>query len=193
MCEGYGFLEKIDRRKLIRWECLARYYGGRGKILDVIFANPLCRDDERLKILDKLHITLEQKEFLLKVFDIDYIYIQNEKPILIEEKIKNIESKRFQSGNYIYFDFHTSTQYDNLYKASKLGIKAGILLRCIKFKKKPEELLGYAIINNKNIEIEYSKFYPIEKCKRLKYGAKIPVDNFIKKMRKLVKSHKSKM
>lgn len=180
---------KIDRQKLIRWECLARYFSQeKGKKLDVIFNNPSCDNGNRITVLNRLELTLEQKEFLLEVFDIDYIYIQDKKPILIEEKIKNIESEKFHAGNYIYFDHGTSTQYKHLREAYECGIEAGILLRCIKFKKMPEGLLGYAITKNENIEFEDSKFYPIQNCLHLKYQTKIPVDDFIKNMRELARN-----
>jgi hypothetical protein len=77
----------IDRSKLIKWECLERYFRERrGAVLDAIFHNPLCNDSARMEILNKLDLSNRQKKFLLKVFDIDYLLIVNNKPILIEEK-----------------------------------------------------------------------------------------------------------
>jgi hypothetical protein len=174
----------IDRHKMVRWECLARYFSGkRGRILDMIFDNPLCEDGKRTEILENLNLTPSQREFLLGVFDIDYIYIQGKKPVLVEEKTKNIEGRKFHEGNYIYCNHGTSTQYTNLKKAYELGVQAGILLRCIKYKKKPKGLLGYALLSDGNVEFEDARFYPIQNCIHVKRQTKIPVDDFIKKMR----------
>ena len=178
---------KIDRRKLIKWECLARQYPERqGKILDTIFENPLCKDETRIEILNSLELSVEQRSFLLNVFDIDYIYTLNKKPILMEEKTKNIEGKKFRKGNYIYCNHGTSTQYRHLKEAYEHGIEAGILLRCIKFKKSPKGLLGYALIDDKDVEFEDSRFYPIQNCIHLKYQTKISVDDFMERMRKMI-------
>ena len=179
----------IDRSKLIKWECLSRYFQEKrgGIILDAIFRNPLCEDSARREILNKLEINNHQKDFLLKVFDIDCIYIINNKPLLIEEKMKNIVGKKFQSGNYVYLHHGTSTQYKNLKDAFNLGIEAGILLRCVKFKQAPEGLLGYALADSKNMAYEESKFYPIRDCEYLPKTnqTRIKVDNFIERMRLL--------
>ena len=177
----------VDKSKLLKWECLARYFlEKRGKILDVIFDNPLCEDEKRNEVLKNLDAKDSQKKFLLNVFDIDYIYIQNNKPILIEGKMKNIESKRFHEGNYVYLHHGTRTQYKHLKEAYELGIEAGILLRCAKFKQAPEGLLGYAMADPEYVEYEESKFYPIQNCEYLPLSkqTKIPVDDFIKRMRK---------
>lgn len=183
---GVKSLMSVDESKLIKWECLARYFlEKRGKILDAIFDNPLCEDEKRNDVLKNLDINDGQKKFLLNVFDIDYIYIRNNKPILIEEKRKNIESHRFHERNYVYLSHGTTTQYKHLREAYELGIEAGILLRCVKFKRTPKGLLGYAIVDPENVEYEESKFYPIQNCEYLPLSnqTKIPVDDFIKGMR----------
>ena len=179
---------KIDESKLIKWECLARHFlekKEKGKILDMIFRNPFCEDEKRNGILNDLDIKDDHKKFLFNVFDIDYLYIQNNKPILMEEKIKNIEGKRFRERNYVYLSHGTNTQYKHLREAYELGIEAGILLRCVKFKRTPKGLLGYTNLDQRYIENEWSKFYPIQNCKYLPRSnqTKIQVDNFIKKMR----------
>ena len=178
----------IDRSKLIKWECLSRYFQEkRGIVLDAIFQNPLCNDSDRMEILNKLDLSSRQKKFLLKVFDVDYILIANNKPILIEEKMKNIAGTKFQSGNWVYLHHGTSTQYKNLKDACNLGIEAGILLRCVKFRKEPTGLLGYAFPDSKNISYEESKFYPIRNCEYLPQinQTKIRVDDFVERMRLL--------
>jgi len=156
-------------------------------MLDAIFRNPLCFDSARLEILNKLELGVRQKKFLLKVFDIDYILIVNNKPILIEEKMKNIAGAKFQIGNWVYLHHGTSTQYKNLKDACNLGIEAGILLRCVKFKREPTGLLGYAFPDSENIACEESKFYPIRNCEYLPQinQTKIRVDDFIERMRVL--------
>lgn len=55
----------VDKNRLIKWECLARYFlEKRGRMLDIIFDNPLCEDDKRNEILKKLDINDAQKKFL---------------------------------------------------------------------------------------------------------------------------------
>ncbi len=178
----------IDRSKLIKWECLSRYFQEkRGMLLDTIFHNPLCDDNTRMSILNRLDLNNHQKDFLLRVFDIDYIFVVNNKPLLIEEKMKNITGKKFQSGNYVYLHHGTRTQHKNLKDACNLGIEAGILLRCVKFKQTPEGLLGYALADSKDMAYEESKFYPIRNCEYLPQTnqTRIKVDGFIKRMRLL--------
>jgi len=176
----------IDRNKLIKWECLSRYFQEkRGMILDAIFQNPNSSDTTRREILNKLEISDHQKNFLIKVFDIDYIFINKDKPVLIEEKMKNIKGKKFQSGNYVYLHHGTRTQHKNLKDAQDIGIESGILLRCVKFEKAPEGLLGYALADSKNMNFDESKFYPIKECEYLPQTnqTRIRVDDFIKRMR----------
>jgi hypothetical protein len=179
----------FERSRLIKWECLSRYFQEkRGIKLDSIFGNPLCEDTARLKILDKLEINNKQKEFLLNVFDIDYLYVpRTGKPSLVEEKSKDINGTKFQSGNFIYLHHGTSTQHKNLQDAHTIGIEAGILLRCIKYKRKPQGLLGYVLPSSENIACEESKFYPIKDCEYLPQTnqSKIKVDKFISRMRRL--------
>jgi len=154
-------------------------------MLDAIFQNPSCDYRKRRKILNKLELSNLQKKFLLKLFDIDYIFIVNKKPILIEEKMKDMEGKKFQSGNYVYLHYGTRTQHKNLKDAFGLEIEAGILLRCVKFKQAPKGLLDYALRDSKNIAYEESKFYPIQNCKYLPQTnqTRIKVDDFIERMR----------
>jgi hypothetical protein len=156
-------------------------------VLDTIFQNLECDDDSRRKILSKLKLEDNQSDFLLKVFDIDYIYIFDNKPVLIEEKTKNVEGKEFRSSNYIYFDHGTSTQNKNLTEAYRLGIESGIMIRCIKYKQTPQGFLGYALPDLYNIQYEESKFYPITNCEYMPKSnrTRIKVDDFIKRMRTL--------
>lgn len=99
--------------------------------------------------------------------------------------MKNIEGKKFHEGNYVYLHHGTRTQHKNLREAYRLGIEAGILLRCVKFKQTPQGLLGYAFADFTNMEHEESKFYPIQNCEYLPRSneTRIPVDDFIKRMR----------
>jgi hypothetical protein len=176
----------IDRSKLIKWECLSRYFKEEeGIILDAFFQNPLCEDSARNEILDKLELNNKQRDFLFKVYDIDYLYPVGNRPILVEEKMKNIAGKKFQSGNYVYLHHGTSTQYKHLKDASSLGLDAGILLRCVKFKQAPKGLLGYALADFKDMARDESKFYPVSCCEYLPQAnqTKIKVDDFIKRMR----------
>ena len=156
-------------------------------MLDAIFQNPNCNDTTRREILNKLELSDHQKDFLLKVFDIDYIFITKDKTILVEEKMKNIEGKKFQSGNYVYLHHGTRTQHKNLIDAHNMGIESGILLRCVKFKQPPKGLLGYALAYSKNMVNDESHFYSIEDCEYLPQTnqTKIRVDDFIKRMRLL--------
>ena len=173
----------INRNKLTKWECLSRYYQ-KEMILDTIFQNLECDDNSRRKILSKLELDDCQRNFLLNLFDIDYTYIVDNKPVLIDEKTKNVEGKEFRSSNYVYFDHGTSTQNKNLTEAYRLGIESGILLRCIKYKQTPQGL-GYALPDLDNIQFEESKFYPIKSCEYLPKSNKtrIKVDDFVKRMR----------
>jgi hypothetical protein len=180
----------IDRSKLIKWECLSRYFKEEevGSTLDALFQNPLCEDSARNEILDKLKLNNEQRDFLFKVYDIDYLYPVDDRPVLVEEKMANIAGKKFQSGNYVYLHHGTSTQYKHLKDASSLGLEAGILLRCVKFKQAPKGLLGYALVDYKDIAHEESRFYPISCCEYLPQAnqTKIRVDDFIRRMRSLL-------
>jgi hypothetical protein len=123
----------------------------------------------------------------MKVFDIDYLYLDNGRVALIEEKTKNIDGKEFQRKNYIYLDHGTFTQNLNLKKASKLGIESGIFLRCIKNKQPIQGFLATLCQEADNILFEETKFYPIESCEYLPKSNKtrIKVDDFIIRMRHL--------
>ena len=75
-------------REKYRWENLSEYYKDpKFKILDSLFGNPSSMTkEERKKILDRLLITEEQKEFLLNTYDIDWLIVEDNKPLLLEEK-----------------------------------------------------------------------------------------------------------
>jgi len=108
--------------------------------------------EEREKVLSSLDINQEQKDFLLSIYDIDWLIIENNRPFLLEEK----STSKFYQGNYIYLSCGTNTQAKNLEKAKELGIKAGVLVNFVKWGKMSVES---NFLNQKDAKILFSKIY----------------------------------
>ena len=171
--------------KIHRWEDLFAYFLDVKVIpLDTMFKNPNRTFEERKIILNNTNLNLEQKNFLMGVFDIDYLVIQDSDVYLVEEKTKNIDGKRFNEGNYVYMDHGTNTQHQNLRKAYELNIDAGILLRVAKYE---QQLVGMDTLLIEQIEPQFEMFryYPIQTLEYLPKSnlTKLKVDDFIKEAR----------
>lgn len=74
----------LDKR--YRWE----WHSGRLAILDDVFKNDVT-SDMREPILSQLDLTPEQKEFLLRAYDIDWLVVKDGKVGLIEDKSVGIK------------------------------------------------------------------------------------------------------
>lgn len=171
--------------EMYRWENLAKYHkNGDVAILDIAFDNPDLSIEERKGILDRTNLNEAQKEFLLNVYDVDYLVICGKDAYLVEEKIRGVDDKEFNRRQYIYLLHGTPTQHENLKKASLLGINAGVLLHLVKSPSLKDIPLEYEPVKPSK---EMWKFYQIQELIYMENTnqSKIIIDDFIRKGREL--------
>ncbi len=110
-------------KKKYRWEWLGE--DRKGRALNALFKNNVP-PKKRKSILAKLDITPEQRESLLKTCNIDWLVVENNKPILIEEKQVGVQRLK---GSSLRISCGIPTQPQTLQRASELGIKTCVLVK----------------------------------------------------------------
>jgi hypothetical protein len=170
-----------------QWEDLEEHFRDpKMASLDSYFGNPKYSLKERKKILNTTNLNKSQKDFLLRIYDIDYLVLCNNDVYLVEEKEKDASGIQFNRGNFIYLDHGTNTQHQHLRQATGFGIKSGIILKLTKNLNIDTSKFQFYVFEPDFI---MKKFYPIQELKYMVNSNKtrIVVDDFIKLGRELGK------